>query len=67
MSSVTSYEYPRIDDAWKSYYTRLGDESARELVVPRVSGGRSSSEETDLAGHPHRGKACGRLQRLEQG
>jgi uncharacterized protein len=43
MSSVTSYEYPRIDDAWKSYYIRLGqDESARELarelVVPRVSG-----------------------------
>jgi uncharacterized protein len=43
MNSVTSYEYPRIDDVWKSYYVRLAQkesarELARELVVPRVSG-----------------------------
>jgi hypothetical protein len=43
MTSMTSYEYPRIDDARKSYYICLGQdeiarELVRELVAPRVRG-----------------------------
>ena len=43
MSTTTTYEYPRIDAAAKSYYVRLAqDETCRELVselvVPRLGG-----------------------------
>jgi len=43
MSTVTSYDYPRIESAAKAYYMRLAqDETTRELVtelvVPRLSG-----------------------------
>ncbi len=43
MTSITSYQYPRIDDARKAYYMRLAQDSSarklvRELVVPRLSG-----------------------------